>query len=58
MHMWDSTTCACGAVKHVHVKQGCLPGKGVFLSEKDKVQHRARVTMLSTDTPSIKKIGP
>ena len=45
-------------VKHVHVKQDCSPGKGTFLSEKDKVQHRAKVTMLSTDTPSIKKIGP
>ena len=27
-------------VKHVHVKQDCSPGKGTFLSEKDKVQHR------------------
>ena len=43
MYMWDSTTCTCGAVKHVHVKQGCSPGKGTFLSEKDKVQHRATV---------------
>ncbi len=25
MHMWSSTTCACGAVKHVHVKHSCIP---------------------------------
>ncbi len=37
MYMWDSTTCTCGAVKHVHVKQDCSPGKGTFLSEKNKV---------------------
>ena len=58
MHMWDSTTCACGAVKHVHVKQCSSPGKGVFLSEKDKVQHRTRVTMPFMDTSAIEKIGP
>ena len=58
MHMWDSTTCACGAVKHVHVKQCSSPGKGVFLSEKDKVQHWTRVTMPSMDTSAIEKIGP
>ncbi|WP_291585865.1 hypothetical protein [Bacteroides sp.] len=44
-------------MKHVHVKQDCSPGKGTFLSEKDKVQHRARVTMPSMDTSSIEKIG-
>ncbi len=43
MYMWDSMTCACGAVKHVHVKQDCVPGKGMFLSEKDKAQHQARI---------------
>ena len=41
MHMWDSTTCACGTARHVHVKQDCSPGKGTFLPEKAKVQHRA-----------------
>ena len=58
MHMWDSTTFACGAVKHVHVKQCSSPGKGVFLSEKDKVQHRTRATMPSMDTSATEKIGP
>ena len=46
MRMWSSTTCTCGTVKHVHVKQYCLPGKGMFLSEKDKVQYRVRITIL------------
>jgi hypothetical protein len=32
-------------VKHVHVKQYCIPGKGMLLPEKDKVQHRARITI-------------
>jgi len=36
MCMWDGTTCACGAVKHVHVKQDCTQGKGTLLSEKAK----------------------
>ena len=58
MYMWDSTTCTCGAVKHVHVKQCSSPGKGVFLSEKDKVQHRTRATMPSMDTSATEKIGP
>ena len=58
MHMWDSTTCTCGTVKHVHVKQGCTPEKGTFLSEKDKIQHQARVTMPSMGTSAIVKIGP
>ena len=40
MYMWSGTTCACGTVKHVHVKQDCTPRKETFLSEKDKVQHR------------------
>ena len=57
MCMWDSTTCASHAALHVHLKQDCTPGKGTFLSEKDKVQHRATVTMPSTDTSSIEKIG-
>ncbi|WP_320908292.1 hypothetical protein [Bacteroides nordii] len=55
--MWDSTTCASHAALHVHLKQDCTPGKGTFLSEKDKVQHRTTVTMPSTDTSSIEKIG-
>ena len=57
MCMWDSTTCASHAALHVHLKQDYTPGKGAFLSEKDKVQHRAMVTMPSTDTSSIEKIG-
>ena len=57
MCMWDSTTCASHAALHVHVKQDCAPGKGTFLSEKDKVQYRARVTMPSMDTSAIEKIG-
>ncbi|WP_320935209.1 hypothetical protein [Bacteroides nordii] len=57
MCMWDSTTCASHAALHVHLKQDCTPGKGTFLSEKDKVQHRTTVTMPSTDTSSIEKIG-
>ena len=58
MCMWDSTTCTCGAVKHVHVKQGCSPGKGTFLSEKDKVQHRITVAMPFRGTSATEKIGP
>ena len=42
MCMWDSTTCASHAALHVHVKQNCAPGKGTLLSEKNKVQHRAK----------------
>ena len=57
MCMWDSTTCASHAALHVHLKQDCTPGKEMFLSEKDKVQHRITVTMPSTDTSSIEKIG-
>ncbi|WP_251234304.1 hypothetical protein [Bacteroides nordii] len=57
MYMWDSTTCASHAALHVHLKQDDIPRKGTFLSEKDKVQHRATVTMPSTDTSSIEKIG-
>ena len=44
-------------VLDVHVKQYCSPVKGMFLSEKDKVQYRARVTMPSMDTSAIEKIG-
>ena len=40
MYMWNGTTCACGAVKHVHVKQSCAPEKETFFSEKGKMQHR------------------
>ena len=58
MYMWDSTTCASHAALHVHVKQYCSPGKGMFLSEKDKVQYRARATMPSMDTSATEKIGP
>ena len=58
MYMWDSTTCTCGAVKHVHVKQDCSPGKGTFLSEKDKVQYQGRITILLRGTSDIKKIRP
>ena len=43
MCMWDSTTCACGTARHVHVEQDRTPGKGTLLSEKNKVQHRAKV---------------
>ena len=58
MCMWDSTTCASHAALHVHLKQDCTPGKGTFLSEKDKVQHRTRATMPSMDTSATEKIGP
>ena len=58
MYMYDSETCTCKAVKHVHVKQDCSPGKGTFLSEKDKVQHQATVTMPSMGTSATEKIGP
>ena len=57
MCMWDSTTCASHAALHVHLKQDCTPGKGTFLSEKDKVQHRTRGSMPSTGTSAIEKIG-
>ena len=57
MYMYDSETCTCKAVKHVHVKQSCSPGKRVFLSEKDKVQHRARVMTPSMATSTTQKIG-
>ena len=53
-----STTCASRAALHVHVKQDCVPGKGTFLSEKAKVQHRTRATMPSMDTSATEKIGP
>ena len=58
MCMWDSTTCASHAALHVHLKQDCTPGKGTFLSEKDKVQHRTTVTMPSMGTSATEKIGP
>ena len=45
----------CNVVLDVHVKQDCSPGKGTFLSEKDKVQHRARVTMPSMGTSATEK---
>ena len=35
----------CNIVLDVHVKQDCALGKRTFLSEKDKVQYRAKVTM-------------
>ncbi|WP_373152175.1 hypothetical protein [Bacteroides nordii] len=58
MCMWDSTTCASHAALHVHVKQYCSPEKGTFLSKKDKVQYRARITMPSMGTSAIEKTGP
>ena len=58
MHMWSSTTCACGTVRHVHVKQDCAPGKVALLAEKDKVKHRATVMIVFKKTPHIKKIHP
>ncbi|WP_291587025.1 hypothetical protein, partial [Bacteroides sp.] len=58
MCMWNSTTCTSHAALHVHVKQRCTLGKRVFLSEKDKAQHRARVTVLSMGTSTTEKIGP
>ena len=33
MCMWNSTTCACGAVQHVHVKQRCIPEVHTLLYE-------------------------
>ena len=57
MCMWDSTTCASHAALHVHVKQDCVPGKGTFLSEKDKVQHRAKGLMPFRATSTTEKIG-
>ncbi|WP_281961978.1 hypothetical protein, partial [Bacteroides nordii] len=57
MHMSCCPTCTCRTALHVHLKQYCSPGKGTFLSEKDKVQYRARVTMPSMDTSAIEKIG-
>ncbi|WP_230324310.1 hypothetical protein, partial [Bacteroides nordii] len=57
MHMSCCPTCTCRTALHVHVKQYCSPVKGMFLSEKDKVQYRARVTMPSMDTSAIEKIG-
>ena len=53
-----STTCASRAALHVHVKQDCVPGKGTFLSEKDKVQYQGRITILLRGTSDIKKIRP
>ena len=57
MCMWDSTTCASHAALHVHLKQDCAPGKRAFLSEKDKVQHRAKGLMPFRVTSATKKIG-
>ena len=58
MCMWDSTTCASHAALHVHLKQDCTPGKEMFLSEKDKVQHRITVAMPFRGTSATEKIGP
>ncbi|WP_320908448.1 hypothetical protein [Bacteroides nordii] len=55
--MWDSTTCASHAALHVHVKQDCAPGKRTFLSEKDKVQYRAKGLMPFRATSTTEKIG-
>ena len=57
MCMWDSTTCTSYAALHVHVKQDCAPRKGTFLTEKAKVQHRARGSMPFKGTSAIEKIG-
>ena len=57
MCMWDSTTCASHAALHVHVKQNCAPGKGTLLSEKNKVQHRAKGAIPFRGTSAIEKIG-
>ena len=58
MCMWDSTTCASHAALHVHVKQDCAPGKRTFLSEKDKVQHRAKGAIPFKATSATEKICP
>ena len=58
MCMWDSTTCASHAALHVHLKQDYSPGKGTFLSKKNKVQHRTRGSIPSMDTSATEKIGP
>ncbi|WP_320907889.1 hypothetical protein [Bacteroides nordii] len=55
--MWSSTTCTSHAALHVHVKQDCAPRKGTFLTEKAKVQHRARGSMPFKGTSAIEKIG-
>ena len=55
MCMWDSTTCTSHAALHVHVKQDCAPGKGMFLSKKTKVQHRVTVMMPFSDTSGTEK---
>ena len=52
-----STTCASRAALHVHVKQDCAPGKRTFLSEKDKVQYRAKGLMPLRATSTTEKIG-
>ncbi|WP_373127256.1 hypothetical protein, partial [Bacteroides sp. HPS0048] len=44
-------------VLHVHVKQDCAPGKRTFLSEKDKVQYRAKGLMPFRATSTTEKIG-
>ena len=54
MHMWSSTTCTSHTALHVHVKQDCAPGKGAFLSEKDKAQYRVRVAILPRALPVLK----
>ena len=58
MCMWDSTTCASHAALHVHVKQNCAPGKGTLLSEKNKVQHRAKGAIPFRGTSATEKICP
>ena len=58
MCMWDSTTCTSYAALHVHVKQDCAPGKGTLLSEKNKVQHRAKGAIPFRGTSATEKICP
>ncbi|WP_320970459.1 hypothetical protein, partial [Bacteroides nordii] len=47
----------CNIVLDVHVKQDCAPGKRTFLSEKDKVQYRAKGLMPLRATSTTEKIG-
>ena len=58
MHMSCCPTCTCCTALHVHLKQDYSPGKGTFLSKKNKVQHRTRGSIPSMDTSATEKIGP
>ncbi|MBD9112722.1 MAG: hypothetical protein EGQ74_21570 [Bacteroides nordii] len=39
----------------LHVKQCCIPEKGVSLPEKDKVQHRARIAIWPGSTSATRR---